>query len=328
MIKSKIKNNPDIMLPVVIFCGMLLIFSITTRGSIFQGTNLVAILEQTLNTVIAGLGMIFVASLGATDITQGSLVGFAGACCTVAALGMGLLPAIVAALAAGLVSGIFQGIINARFKVPSFMCSLAMLIALRAMATVAMGGSSSGLTVPDFIKVMDNNGLKLGVVIVLIIIIWYVFNKTRFGAYCRGIGENENAMKFSGVSVTKIKIMAFALSGLFTGIASMFVLARVGGCSTTLGLGFEMRVMMAMFIGGIPVEGGSGTKLYKMVTGAFMITLLENGLVLTGSSGATTQLVRGIVLLAVVYLTIIMKRKMARLQADALMHQNAGRSTE
>ena len=153
--------------------------------------------------------------------------------------------------------------------------------------------------------------------IILIVIVWYVFNYTPFGAYCRAIGENENAVKFAGVPVTKIKIIAFGLSGLFTGIASVFVLARVGGCSTTLGLGFEMRVMMAMFIGGIPVEGGSGTRLYKMIVGAFMITLLENGLVLTGSSGSITQLIRGIVLLAVVYITIISKKMVSRVRVDA-----------
>lgn len=307
----------DVLLPFFILIAMLLIFTATTGGMIFSGSNLMLILKQTLNVIIAALGMLFVGSLGGTDITQGSLVGFAGACGTVAALSHGLGAAVIAAVAAGLVSGLFLGVVNAKFKVPSFMCSLAMMIALRAMATVAMGGSSSGLTVPDFIIALDNNSIKIPIVIILIIIVWYVFNYTPFGAYCRAIGENENAVKFAGVPVTKIKIIAFGLSGLFTGIASIFVLARVGGCSTTLGLGFEMRVMMAMFIGGIPVEGGSGTKLYKMIVGAFMITLLENGLVLTGSSGSITQLVRGIVLLAVVYVTIVIKKKAVRIQADA-----------
>lgn len=306
----------DALLPFIILIAMLLLFTFTTGGAIFSGNNLMLILKQTLNVIIAALGMVFVAALGATDITQGSLVGFAGACATVVAIGHGLVPAIVTAIVAGLLSGCFLGIVNARFKVPSFMCSLSMLIALRSMATVAMGGSSSGLTVPSFIIALDNNSIKIPIVVLLIVIVWYVFNYTPFGAYCRAIGENENAVKFSGVNVTKIKVIAFALSGMFTGIASLFVLARVGGCSTTLGLGFEMRVMMAMFIGGIPVEGGSGTKLYKMLVGAFMITLLENGLVLSGSSGSITQLIRGIVLLAVVYVTILTKKKMARVRVN------------
>lgn len=314
--KNKVMKHMDALLPFIILIAMLLLFTFTTGGAIFSGNNLMLILKQTLNVIIAALGMVFVAALGATDITQGSLVGFAGACATVVAIGHGLVPAIVTAIVAGLLSGCFLGIVNARFKVPSFMCSLSMLIALRSMATVAMGGSSSGLTVPSFIIALDNNSIKIPIVVLLIVIVWYVFNYTPFGAYCRAIGENENAVKFSGVNVTKIKVIAFALSGMFTGIASLFVLARVGGCSTTLGLGFEMRVMMAMFIGGIPVEGGSGTKLYKMLVGAFMITLLENGLVLSGSSGSITQLIRGIVLLAVVYVTILTKKKMARVRVN------------
>lgn len=310
-------RNIETMLPFLILVLMLVIFTITSKGSIFSGKNLLVILKQTLNTIIAALGMLFVAALGGTDITQGSLIGFAGACGTVAALRYGFVPGILIAVLCGLCSGLFLGTVNAKFKVQSFMVSLAMLIALRALGTVAMGGSTSGLTVPDSIKALDNNAIKIPVVILLIMVVSYVFNKTPFGTYCRAIGENENAVKFAGINVTKIKIIAFALSGLFTGIASMFVLARVGGCSTTLGLGFEMRVMMAMFIGGVPVEGGDGTKLYKIILGAFTITLLENGLVLTGTSGSVTQLIRGIVLLAVVCLTIHLKKEIAKANQQA-----------
>lgn len=302
----------ETLLPFIILLAMLLVFAITTKGSIFTTSNMLTIVKQTLNTIIAALGMIFVASLGATDITQGSLVGFAGAAGTMAAISYGFFPSIVVAVLCGLASGLFLGIVNVKFKVPSFMCSLAMLIALRALGTVVMGGSTSGISVPDFIYVLDNMAVKIPIVIVLVVIVAFVFHKTPYGTYCRAIGENENAVKFSGINVDKMKIIAFVLSGLFTGISSMFVLARVGGCSTTLGLGFEMKIMMAMFIGGIPVQGGFGTKLYKVLVGAFTIIILENGLVLSGSSGAITQLIRGIVLLGVVYLTIALNARLSR----------------
>lgn len=309
---TKIKKNFDALLPFIFLFAMLLVFGVTTGGSIFAGSNLLTIVKQTLNVIIAALGMVFVAALGGTDITQGAVVVFAGACATNAAINHGVLPCIVTAIVMGAFCGLFLGVVNARFKVPSFMCSLAMLIALRALGTVAMGGSTTGLVIPDSIVALDNLAIKIPVIIILIIIVAYVFHYTPFGAYCRAIGENENAVKFAGVNVTKMKVLAFCLSGLFTGIASIFILARVGGCSTTLGLGFEMQVMMAMFIGGIPVSGGSGTKLYKMLVGAFTITVLENGLVLTGSSGAITQLIRGIVLLFVVYLTDYVKRQLMK----------------
>lgn len=312
MMEKMIKKNFDTLLPFLFLLVMLIVFGVTTGGSIFAGSNLLVIVKQTLNVIIAGLGMVFVAALGGTDITQGAVVMFAGACATTTALNYGMLPSIVTAVGVGVLSGLFLGVMNAKFKVPSFMCSLAMLIALRALGTVAMGGSTSGLVVPAFIIALDNLVFKISVVIILTVIVLYVFHFTPYGAYCRAVGENENATKFIGINVTKVKITAFGLSGLFTGIASLFVLARVGGCSTTLGLGFEMQVMMAMFIGGIPVSGGSGTKLYKMLIGAFTINVLENGLVLTGSSGAITQLIRGIVLLAVVYFTDYMKRQIMK----------------
>lgn len=312
MIQTKIRKNFDMLLPFLFLFAILLIFGITTGGSIFAGTNILTIVRQTLNVIIAALGAIFVAALGGTDITQGAVVVFAGACSTRAALNHGMAAAVVTALVVGALCGLFLGTVNARFKVPSFMCSLAMLIALRALGTIVMGGSTSGLVIPDFILLFDNLAFKIPVVVLLVFIVTYVFHFTPFGAYCRAIGENENAVKFTGINVTMVKILAFGLSGLFTGIASVFILARVGGCSTTLGLGFEMQVMMAMFIGGIPVSGGSGTKLYKIIVGAFTINVLENGLVLTGSSGAMTQLIRGAALLLVVFLTDFAKRELMK----------------
>lgn len=305
------------LLPFLILVLMLVVFAVTTRGSIFSPDNLLIILKQTMNTIIAALGMLFVAAMGGTDITQGSLIGLSGACVTMTALSYGFVPAVLVALLCGMGSGLLLGVVNAKFKVQSFMVSLAMLIGLRALSNVVTGGSTSGISIPASLKMLDNNAVKLPVVVLLVLIVSYVFNKTPFGTYCRAIGENENAAKFAGIPVTKIKIIAFILSGLFTGIASLFVLARVGGCSTTLGLGFEMQVMMAMFIGGVPVQGGDGTKLYKIILGAFTITVLENGLILTGSSGSITQLVRGVVLLAVVGLTIYLKNKIAEERPQA-----------
>lgn len=67
--------------------------------------------------------------------------------------------------------------------------------------------------------------------------------------------------------------------------------------------------MMAMFIGGIPVFGGMKTKTYKLILGAPMVIILENGLVICGTSGSVTQLIRGVVLLGVVYLMCVVQKR-------------------
>ena len=147
--------------------------------------------------------------------------------------------------------------------------------------------------------------------IILIAVIQYLFKYTRFGNYVRGIGENELAIRFTGANVNLVKIAVFIISGVLFAIAGIFTIARQGGTSSTIGSGFEMKVMMALFIGGIPVQGGEGTKVYKLIFGSFTITLLEISLVLLNAQSAVVQLIKGIILLGAVYLTNLLARKLA-----------------
>ena len=292
---------------------MVVIFSISTQGKLFTITSMRTLVKQTLNLIIAGLGMLFVAAVGGCDITQGSL---SGLCAAVAAfLATSNIPlAIICSIGIGLLSGTFLGVVNAKFRVPSFMVSLAMMIGLRAMVSQVLGNKS--VILPLSYLVLDDFKVSVTVVIVLILIIAYIFHYTPFGAGCQAIGENEKAVGFAGVNVDKFKIGAYAMSGLMTGIAAVFILARVGGSSNVIGLGFEMRIMMALYIGGVPVAGGVGSKVYKVVVGAFIIQLLESGLLLSNVAGAMTQLIRGFVLLFVVFIMVQVNKK-ARIAASA-----------
>ena len=109
----------------------------------------------------------------------------------------------------------------------------------------------------------------------------------------------------------KVKIAAFVVSGLMAAIAGIFTVARLGGVNNTTGSGFEMKVMMAMYIAGIPVQGGEGSKVYKLLFGAPAIIMLENGLVMCGLNAGVTQLVRGLVLLGADFLTSQLAKRMA-----------------
>ena len=99
--------------------------------------------------------------------------------------------------------------------------------------------------------------VKLPITIVLLIIILYLFHYSPFGYYCRAIGENESAVRYTGVNVKKIKILAFLISELWRASprCSWF---HARGLQSSLGTGFEMNVMMAIFVAGVPVTGGIG----------------------------------------------------------------------
>lgn len=324
--KKKVNFNINTWLPVIIFALIAVIFGIATGGQLYGATNLMNIFNQSVSTIIAGLGMIFVATMGSTDITCGAIVGVAGTLSCMAALNMPAMVMIPVSLGVGLIVGLVAGVVVAKFKVNSFMTTLALMMGLRAFVTLLL--SNNAYLIPDSMRFIDNNVFKVIAVIILVAIIVYVFHYTRFGVYVRGIGENENAIRYAGVNVEKIKIIAFAISGLMAGLAALFTIARVGGTNSTIGQGFEMRVMMALYIGGIPVRGGSGSKIYKLLFGAPTIVMLENGLVLCGASGGTTQLIRGIVLLVAVWLSNYLAKKFVNVGVSAAQNQKKAAAAE
>jgi ribose transport system permease protein len=139
----------------------------------------------------------------------------------------------------------------------------------------------------------------------------YIFEFTKTGRYSRAIGENETAAKFVGVPVDKIKIIAFALSGLMAGVAAVFSLATVGSTSQQMGVFLEIRVVMAIFLGGVLVTGGSSAKFYKILLGSFSIQIIINGLALINKSDShISQSVQGVLLLLILLASVIAgKRK-------------------
>jgi len=296
------------LVPVFILIFIAIFFTIGTEGALLNPYNLENILNQSVATIIAGLGMIFAVSMGGTDVSTGVVVVISAIFSIKAADLLGPLATFPAAILVGSVSGLMVGVLNAKFKIKSFMITLAMNVSLRALANLLLGASTLQMG-----KMMRNlvNGwsFKITALIFLIAVIAYIFNYTPFGLYVKSIGENESAVKYAGVNVDKIKIFAFMISGIMAAIAGVFTVARVGGVNNTLGSSFEMRVMMALFIGGVPVNGGMGSKISKLIIGAPMIMLLESGLVLCGVSGSVTQGVRGLVLLGAVMLTRVLDRR-------------------
>lgn len=275
------------------------------------------IINKSLPYILAGMGTLFVTAMGGTDITHGALIAFVfsmtvtvgNATCGVFGILVGLL--------SGVLSGLILGYINAKCKVPSFMVSLGLLVFFRALAT--MVGGTTYINMPDFVKIFGKYSVSIPIVIVLYAVFHYVFHSTPFGHYVRSIGENENSVKFSGVNVDRVKIIAFVVSGFLTAAAGILELGtKYTLLPLTTGLGFEMSVLIAMFIGGNPVRGGYGCKLYMVVIGAFTVAIMENVL---GSllllDTYYVQLIKGILLIGMLFLASALKRKTTKNLVEA-----------
>lgn len=323
LLKRKVQD----IVPFVAFIVIFLFFAVASynerTGTITMLTarNLSTLLEQTMQTILVATGTLFVVAQGSTDLSVGVNLALSGVIGMWAAHASGqswlMIPV---TLAVGLIVGVFNGLIVSKFKVSSFMLTLAMLIGVRGLVNYLQ--IFTGVQrLPKDMSIMSSSALKIVLFFVIIIIMAYVFEFTRAGRYSRAIGENETTARFVGVPVDKMKVVAFALSGLMAAVAALFNMGTVGATTNQMGTFLEIRVVMAIYLGGVLVTGGSSAKFYKILLGSFSIQIIVNGLALMGKSDAHySQSVQGILLLVILFLSAFAGRRKSSQQSKLTAH--------
>lgn len=292
--------------PFIAFAVIFLFFTVASGGKMVSAYNLKMLIDQSMVIIVVGSGMLFVVAQGSIDLSVGVNLALSGVIGMWVALTTNapflLIPA---ALAVGAIVGFINGTIVSRLKVPSFVLTIAMLIGVRGIVHLIQTQIGAQY-LPASLRLLNEPYVKIPLFIVIVGIMAYIFEFTKSGQYSRAMGENETVAKFAGVPITKIKILAFVLSGLMAGMASIFSIITVGGTSQTMGSFTEMKVAMAIFLGGVLVTGGTSAKIYKMLLGSFSITIIVNGLAILGyPESQTSESVEGILLLLILFVTIM-----------------------
>ncbi|MDO6964358.1 multiple monosaccharide ABC transporter permease [Rhizobium alvei] len=153
-------------------------------------------------------------------------------------------------------------------------------------------------------------GLPNVLVLMAVLIAFYSFvtSRSTIGRRIYAMGGNEKAAKLSGINTERLTFYAFANMGVLAALAGMIIAARLNSATPKAGVGIELDVIAACFIGGASASGGVG-KITGAVIGAFIMGVLNNGMSIMGLSIDYQQLVKGLVLLAAVYFDVYNKRK-------------------
>jgi ribose transport system permease protein len=147
------------------------------------------------------------------------------------------------------------------------------------------------------------------VLLVLLVIIASVFLKrTVPGRYIYAVGSNERSARLSGVPVDRIRIMVYALSGLFCAIAGIILTGRLSTAATNIGIGNELDVIAAVVIGGASLQGGEGT-VTGAIIGATIMAIVRNAFVLLHISNHFQTITIGVVIVLAVGLDQLLKGK-------------------
>lgn len=293
---------------------LIIVFSIASPYFL-EPENIVGILVSTAVTGVLAVGVTFVIITSGIDLSVGTNMTFSAVMCGVSVTfwQLPVYVGILAGILAGGLCGLINGTAIAKMKLPPFIATMGMMMITKGLALVISGTKPIYFNdTPIFRKItMDKIiGIPYAVLILFAaaIIASLVLSKTVFGRYTYALGSNEEATRLSGINVNGWKIGIYALCGLFAGLAGVMMASRLNSAQPALGSGYEMDAIAAAVIGGTSLSGGEGSILGTII-GAFIMSVLTNGLRILAVPQEWQTVVSGIIVMLAVYMDIIRKRK-------------------
>jgi rhamnose transport system permease protein len=230
------------------------------------------------------LPMVFIIVTGNIDLSVASNLGMCASLMAVLwNLHFNIWVAAAAGLALGTLGGALNGFLIARVKLPALVATLGTYAFFRGIAYVLLGDQAGRGYPPAFTYLGQGKipgtliPFSVGLFVVLAVIFGLVLHQTTFGRYIFSIGNNENASIYAGVPVARIKMIIFTVSGFIAALAGLVLAARFGSTRPDIGTGLELSVITAAVLGGVDINGGSGTMI-GAVLALLLIGLVRFGM--------------------------------------------------
>jgi ribose transport system permease protein len=267
-------------------------------GRFFSPINFKSILRQFVTLTLFALGPSFVVLTGRLDLSYVGVWMLGGVLVWLCKPVLGMFSIIMIPIV-GLATGLFIGVIQTKAKIPSFILTLSLLVTYTGLSALLTGGYPRAVTGYEFITAPLIPLIPTTFILSIPIIIAAVFlmKCTKICVYLTAIGSNEEGARLSGINVDKYKILAFMLSGAFTGIGGIILFQHLGGSAQMeLKLNTMVWPLVAIVLGGTPLTGGSGGP-QRTILGAITFTVFYRGLYLSALHPTMVTLLVGIVLI-------------------------------
>jgi len=244
---------------------------------------------------------------GEIDLSVGAIIALASTVMGAAAAAGAGTPVLVAlGLATGLACGAFNGMLVARFGLPSIVVTIGTMSLFRGISYIVLGDGAYTAYPASF--AWFGQGYVWWVITVELVIFalaalafGILLHRTNFGRMVYAIGNNATAARFSGIRVEKIRFILFLLTGLMSGIAAICLTSRLGSTRPSIASGFELEVVTIVVLGGVSILGGSGSIL-GVALAALVMGLVTFGLGLLNVPGIVMSIIVGLLLIAVIAL--------------------------
>lgn len=307
----------------------LLVVIIAIEPGFLSVKNFTNILAQASTRIIIALGVAGILITQGTDLSAGRMVGLA------AVLSASMLqatdyayrmypnlpklpifvPILIAMVVCGII-GLLNGLTVAILKVPPFIATLGMMIIVYGLTSIYFdrppyGAQPIGGLDKDFSKFVLGS-FKLGsfevpylifYAAIVTVLIWVLWNKTKFGKNMYAIGGNPEAAAVSGVNVVKYLLLIYVLAGALYGFAGALEAGRVGSATNNTGNMYELDAIAACVVGGVSTSGGIGT-VPGVITGVLIFQVINYGLAFIGVNPYYQFIVKGLIIVSAVAIDI------------------------
>lgn len=302
---------------VIVFLVLLVaVFAALMPRTFPTSGNLMAVVADQSIPVILALAAILPLAAGEFDLSIASVLGFSSIL-SIALSNAGMpLPLV---LAGTLIFGLLVGAVNAFFVVKiginAFIGTLAMATILAGLNLLVTRGSLMTLESETFARLTSVPGSRVQIVIayalVLVVVVWYLLERTPFGRYLRATGMGRAAARLSGVRTERYLTSSFVLAALLASFAGFLLASRSGSAPPTLGPEFLLPAYAAAFLGAATIRPGF-FNVWGTVVGAYLLAVGSNGLTLMGAQTWVANVFNGIALLAAVSTSVIVARRTAK----------------
>ena len=306
--------------PFVALLLILLVDSVISTGffhvRIVEGRlygSLIDIFYRGTPTALVALGMAVVIGTGGIDISVGAVVAICGAVMT-DLIHRGMVPpeVLLLTLAVGLVCGVWNGIVVAYFEIPPMIATLILMVAGRGIAQMIDTGMIitfrsdffSAISTGQFLTVPSRVLVAVG----LFAVLWLVLRRTALGLFIEAVGGNAAASDLVGIAARRIKVAAYAISGLCAAAAGVLITADIRGSdANNAGLWIELDAILAAVLGGANMAGGR-VYLGMTIVGVLIIQSLTTSILMSGVPPEYNLIVKA----AVVVLVLLLQARRVR----------------
>ena len=272
-------------------------------------SNIIAIFQQISVLGILTMVQAMLLISGGIDLSIGKMMALIGVVvATILMAGQSLLVAVLGGMGVGILCGLFNGLIIAKSRCIPLVITLGTGQIFYGIALLICGGSFLQFREKlEFLrKITLYNFLPLMVIFMLsiVVLMFVLLNKTKFGRRIVAIGGNEKNAYLSGINVDLYKIITYAIGGLIVSVAALILGARLNSITATAGDGYETDALVASIIGGVTFEGGRGT-VFGAFLGCLLTGIISNALDILGVHAYVKVVISGAIIVGAVVLSNI-----------------------